>query len=191
MSETNRKGKVIVLVAPSGAGKSTIADRLLHDFDRIRLSISATTRPPRRGEKDGREYLFMDDEGFDSLIEKKGFLEWEKYGGNRYGTLHSEVDKLLETGYFPLFDIDVRGALNIKQMYGDDCLSIFIEPPSMDELKKRLLDRKTETEETLAARLETASYEMRYAGRFDYRVVNDDLEKAYGDVKEIITRFIR
>lgn len=190
MSKETAPGKVIVIVAPSGAGKTTIAQRLLKEFPRIKFSISGTTRPPRDGEVNGEDYYFLSDEEFDQKIENEEFLEWEYYSGNRYGTLRSEVDKLVESGYFPLLDIEVKGALNVERLYSSDAISIFIEPPSMEELKNRLSKRGSETEESLQQRLKRAEMEMKYADRFDYSVVNDDLEEAYTEVKNIIKPFI-
>lgn len=184
------KAKVIVIVAPSGAGKTTIAQKLLNEFPQIRFSVSATTRPPRKGEVDGRDYYFLTDEEFDEKIEQEAFLEWEHYSGNRYGTLRSEVDKLIETGYFPLLDIEVKGARNVKRIYGSKAVSIFIEPPSMEVLKKRLSNRGSETDESLRKRIKRAKQEMSYSDRFDYAVVNDDLDTAYGEVKKIVEPFI-
>lgn len=183
-------GKVIVLVAPSGAGKTTIAKRLLAEYPQIRFSTSATTRPPRHNEKDGVDYHFLSDEEFDKRIENNEFLEWEFYSGNKYGTLRSEVDKLVETGYFPLLDIEVKGALNIQQLYESDAISIFIKPPSMEVLEKRLSERGSETDESLDKRLKRAKMEMEHADRFEHQVVNDDLETAYEEVKKIIEPFI-
>lgn len=183
-------GKVIVLVAPSGAGKTTIAKRLLADYPKIRFSVSATTRAPREGEEHGTDYYFLTKEEFDQRVKNDKFLEWENYSGNRYGTLRSEVDKLVESGYFPLLDIEVKGALNVQRLYGTDAVSIFICPPSMEVLKNRLSSRGSESTESLAKRLERAEMEMQYADRFDYSVVNDDLETAYTEIKEIIEPFI-
>lgn len=183
-------GKVIVIVAPSGAGKTTIAQRLLKDYPKIKFSVSATTRSPREGEVHGEDYYFLSDEEFERKIADEEFLEWEFYSGNRYGTLRSEVDKLVESGYFPLLDIEVKGALNVQQLYESDAISIFIEPPSMDELEDRLSNRGSETDKTLLKRMERAELEMEYAKHFDYSVVNDDLETAYAEVKEIIEPFI-
>jgi guanylate kinase len=183
-------GKVIVLVAPSGAGKTTIAKRLLADYPTIKFSVSATTRPPRNDETDGEDYYFLTKEEFDKKIENNRFLEWESYSGNKYGTLRSEVDKMVESGYFPLLDIEVKGALNIQRLYGSDAISIFIEPPSMEVLKQRLSNRGSETDETLNKRLERAEMELKHADHFDYSVVNDDLETAYAEVKNIIEPFI-
>lgn len=191
MNKPQSTGKVIVIVAPSGAGKTTIANRLLEEFDCIKLSVSATTRPPRPGETHGKDYFFLNTEQFNELIQKDGFLEWEEfYGGTRYGTLRSEVDKLAKSGYFPLLDIEVKGAKNVKQNYGSNCISIFIQPPSLEALEQRLLKRGTETEQSLQMRLDRAEKEMMYAKEFDYTVINDDLDGAYEQVKAILYPFV-
>lgn len=184
------KGKLIVIVAPSGSGKTTIARKLLEDFPKVQFSVSGTTRDPRKGEKNGVDYFFLSEAEFDQKVENNGFLEWEEYSGNRYGTLRSEVDKLMKSGYFPLLDVEVKGALNVKDSYGSDCVSIFIQPPSIDELKQRLIKRGSETEESLAMRLKRAEKDLPYASRFDYVVTNDDLETAYKQVKTIVQSFI-
>lgn len=185
------KGKVIVLTAPSGAGKSTIARMLLDEFDRIVFSTSATTRDARKGEQNGREYYFLSDNEFDRKIEEGDFLEWEEfYENTRYGTLRSEVDKQLESGYYVLLDIEVKGAGNIKRIYGDQCLTIFIRPPSIDVLKERLTNRGSESDETLKLRLERAAMEVGMADRFDKVIINDDLEDAYEDTRKIVTEFM-
>ena len=189
MSKSNH-GKIIVIVAPSGAGKTTIAQRLLKEYPQIKFSVSATTRPPRKGETDGQDYYFLDEDEFDRKVDDNQFLEWEFYSGNKYGTLRSEVDKLVESGYFPLLDIEVKGALNVQKLYNSGVVSIFIEPPSMDELANRLSNRGSETDKSLSKRLERAEMEMKYADHFDHSVVNDDLETAYAEVKEIIESYI-
>ncbi|WP_372633754.1 guanylate kinase [Fodinibius sp.] len=190
MNKTGRRGKIIVLVAPSGAGKTTLARRLLNDYPEIKFSTSATTRPPRKGEIEGEDYYFLTEEEFARKIENNAFLEWEYYSGNRYGTLQSEVDKLVESGYFPLLDIEVKGALNVLEIYGSEAVSIFIEPPSMDVLRQRLRKRGSETSATLKKRLERAELEINHARHFDYIVVNDDLDTAYEEIRAIIEPFI-
>ncbi|MFU8812903.1 MAG: guanylate kinase [Balneolaceae bacterium] len=188
----SKPGRIIILVAPSGSGKSTIAKRLINEFPIIRFSVSATTRAPRTGETDGVDYHFLNENEFLKRKESGDFLESEKfYNGTRYGTLKSDVENQLEKGYFVLLDIDVLGALNVKQMYGDDALSIFISPPSLQELEKRLRNRGTEDEKALSVRLERASKEMQYAGRFDLNVVNDNLDQAYNDVKAAVEPFLK
>lgn len=184
------EGKLIIVVAPSGSGKTTIARMLLEEVDKVRFSVSATTRPARPGEKHGVDYFFLSEEEFDRKIDEGDFLEWEFYNDRRYGTLRSEVDKLMEKGYFPLLDVEVKGALNVKSMYGDRSLAVFIQPPSLEELERRLVKRGTEDERTLASRLNLAKKEMQYANRFDYIVVNDELEEAFRQVKQIVELFI-
>ena len=185
-----RQGKVIIIVAPSGAGKTTLARRLLKEHPKIKFSVSATTRAPREDEVDGENYHFLTDDEFDQKIKNNDFLEWEKYSGNRYGTLQSEVDKLAESGYFPLLDIEVKGALNVQDIYGSKAISIFIEPPSMEILEDRLQKRGSETTASLEKRLTRAEKEMDLAHHFNYKVVNDDLETAYKDLQAIIEPFI-
>lgn len=185
------RGKIIILVAPSGGGKSTMTNRLLEDFDRIKFSVSATTRPPREGEKEGVHYHYLSRDEFQNRIDRNEFLEWEEfYNGTMYGTLRSVVEKDLNKGYFVLLDIDVLGAKNVKQMYGDETLAVFISPPSLDVLKERLKARGTESEETLKTRLERAEKEMSYISDFDTVVVNDDLETAYSEIKQIVSNYI-
>ncbi len=185
------EGKLIILVSPSGGGKSTIAKKLFEDFDSLKFSVSATTRLPRDGEKHGVHYYFLSDAKFDQKIAENEFLEWEKfYGGKRYGTLRSEVDKKLKSGYFILLDVEVKGAVNINDIYGDKCLSIFIQPPSLEVLKQRLESRGTENQKTLALRLERAKEELTYADRFDRVIINDNLDTAYSQVKEAVSGFM-
>lgn len=185
------KGKIIILVSPSGGGKSTIAKRLFEDYPELKFSVSATTRSPRSGEENGVHYHFLTAQEFQDRIDHNDFLEWEEfYGGTRYGTLRSEVDKKLDSGYFVLLDIEVKGAVNVKNIYGDDCLGIFIMPPSLQVLKQRLEARGTESDATLALRLERAEEELSYADRFDQTIINDDLETAYAQVKDAVNQFM-
>lgn len=185
------KGKVIILVAPSGSGKTTMARKLFEEFENLKFSVSATTRPPREGEEHGIDYYFLSDEDFRKKIEEGDFLEWEEfYGGKKYGTLRSEVDKKINSGYFILLDVEVKGAVNVKDIYGDQCLSIFIKPPSMQALKDRLLNRGTEDDETLRLRLDRAKEELSYADRFDHVVINDELDTAYEEIREQVSEFM-
>lgn len=185
------RGKILILVAPSGGGKSTMTNRLLNDFDRIRFSVSATTRAPRKGEKDGVHYHYLSRDEFKKRIDQGEFLEWEEfYNGTMYGTLRPVVENDLDKGYFILLDIDVLGAKNVKQQYGDDALAVFISPPSLDVLEQRLRARGTESEQTLKTRLERAEKEMNYASEFDTVVVNDDLETAYSELKQIVSNYL-
>lgn len=165
--------------------------RLLSDFDNIRFSVSATTRKPREGEKEGIHYHFLSKEEFEKRIENGEFLEWEEfYNGTLYGTLRSNVEKELEKGYFILLDIEVLGALNVKKIFGDEALAIFIQPPSIDVLKQRLEKRGTEDEQTLETRIDRAKKEMAFAKRFDNVVINDDLNDAYSQIKKLVANFI-
>ena len=180
-----------MLVSPSGGGKSTLAKRLFEDFESLKFSVSATTRLPREGEVDAVHYHFISKDDFLKKIDQRKFLEWEGfYGGMLYGTLQSEVDKKLKSGYFVLFDIEVKGALNIKQIYGGDSLGLFIQPPSIEVLEQRLIARETESEETLALRLGRAKKELEYADQFDHIIINDDLDTAYQQVKEVVSEYM-
>lgn len=182
--------KIVVLTAPSGAGKTTIARRLMEAVPEARFSISATTRPPREGETDGIDYFFLTDDEFRSRISQGAFLEYEEvYPGKLYGTLRTELEKTAATGV-ALLDIDVKGAVNVKRLYGDRCLTLFIQPPSLATLAARLQSRKTETETSLADRLERAKHEIDYAGEFDVVVVNDDLDTAVDETVGHVRTFL-
>lgn len=185
------KGKIIILSAPSGTGKSTIINRLIKD-DGLRLgfSISATSRAPRGAEVDGKDYFFLSDEEFQRRVEAGDFVEWEEvYAGTRYGTLESEVERVTGSGYNLIMDVDVKGALSIKNRFGEEALAIFVMPPDIAALEQRLRSRATDSEETIARRLAKAEYEMGFAERFDTVVVNDELEKAVKAVDSHIRMF--
>lgn len=181
----------MVLTAPSGSGKTSIAHALLDRYSNLIFSVSATTREPRIGEIDGHDYHFLSHEEFKRRIEQDDFIEWQSfYNGQYYGTLRSEVEKQLDSGYFILLDIEVKGALNVKQRFGEECLTIFIKPPSLSVLRKRLQDRGSESEETLNLRLTRAEMEIHQANKFDHIVVNDTLNNAISKVVDIVDREI-
>ncbi|MDE6741765.1 MAG: guanylate kinase [Muribaculaceae bacterium] len=182
------KGKIIVLSAPSGTGKSSIIKRLLEYPDlKLGFSVSATSRAPRGTEQHGVEYYFISQNEFKQRAEAGDFVEWEEvYPGTCYGTLKSEVKRVTEAGQNLIMDIDVKGGLNVKKCYGDQALTIFILPPSKEELERRLRGRGTDAEEVIRKRLDKADYELSFAPQFDVRVVNDDLDRAVEEVKSLI-----
>ena len=179
------KGLLVVYAGASGVGKGTIMKKLLASNPNIRLSVSATTRSPRAGEVDGREYYFVTRERFKELIEEDGFLEYAQYVGNFYGTPKKPVFDMLEEGLDVFLEIEIKGFLQIKEAY-PECISIFIIPPSYEELKLRLMGRGTESPEVIAERLRTAEEELSHSHLFDYVVVNDDVDRAAREVLDII-----
>jgi|SRR6056300_628672 guanylate kinase len=187
------KGKLFVFSAPSGSGKSTIVNHLL-SIDELNLafSISATSRAPRGEEKDGEHYYFMSADEFKSHIEKDDFLEWEEvYQNNFYGTLKSEVARIWKMGKHVVFDIDVIGGLNIKKQFPEQTLSIFIMPPSVEELRNRLVKRSTETAEKIEMRVAKAAKELESASSFDVVITNDELDKALVEAEQTVANFIQ
>ena len=184
-------GKVIIFSAPSGAGKSTIVNYLLEKGLGLEFSISATCRAPRGKEIHGKEYYFFTADEFRKRIENKEFLEWEEvYPGCYYGTLLSEIDRIWAKGHTVLFDVDVVGGVNIKRFYGERALSIFIQPPGIEELRRRLTSRATDAPEVIESRLAKAEYEMSFAPKFDRIVINDDLSTAEQEVLQILKKFL-
>ena len=183
-------GKLIIITAPSGGGKTTIVNHLLSKFDNLSFSVSATTRKARPGEIEGKSYYFLDWEEFDKLISQKAFVEWELiYPGQRSGTLKKEVERLWEEDKHVLFDIEVKGAKNIKNIY-PDALSIFIKPPTPAILFERLRNRKTEDEKSLRARIKRAKMELTYEHEFDEILINDDLEVALHQAENMVRNFL-
>lgn len=186
------QGKVIIVSAPSGAGKTSIVRHLLQAVPELQFSISATTRARREYEIDGEDYYFITPEEFKNRLSKDEFLEWQEvYKNQYYGSLKSEVERIWKNGQTVIFDVDVFGGLNIKNFYGEHALAIFIEPPSTEELAKRLRGRGTETPESLQKRLDKAEYEISFAGRFDKVILNDTLSKAQEEVISIVKDFLQ
>ena len=184
-------GKLIIFSAPSGSGKSTIINYLLTQNLNLAFSISATSRPPRGTEKHGVEYFFLTPEEFRQRIENNEFLEYEEvYKDRYYGTLKAQVEKQLEAGQNVVFDVDVVGGCNIKNYYGKRALSLFIQPPSIEELRHRLNTRGTDAPEVIESRIAKEEYELSFAPKFDVVVVNDDLEKAEAEALHIIQKFL-
>lgn len=185
--------KIIIITAPSGAGKTSITRYLLEKYpDRLAFSVSAATRSPRSHEKDGVDYYFLTQDNFKQKIQHNEFVEWEMvYEGKYYGTLKSELRRIWGAGKTPLLDIEVKGAIHIREQYPDSTLSLFIEPPSVDELRRRLEMRGTETVESLLARVNKASYEISFKHHFDKIIVNDDLAKACREAEKAILDFLR
>lgn len=188
-----RGGGRLIFSAPSGSGKSTIVQWLMREHPELRLafSISCTTRAPRGTEQNGVEYIFLSPEAFKKKIKNGEFLEYEEVYENRfYGTLKSQVESQTAAGQNVVFDVDVKGGCNIKKFYGDRALSIFIQPPSIEELRRRLVGRQTDSAEAIENRLAKASYELTFADKFDRIIVNDNLEKAEQEAYEIVKEFI-
>ena len=191
MEATHQK-KIIILTAPSGAGKTTVKSKLLDALKaELSFSVSATTRKIRGNEQEGIDYHYTNEEVFKKLIENNSFVEWEMvYPGLYYGTTVQEMNRIWGEGKVPVLDIDVKGALNIKKQFGEKVLTIFIEPPSIEVLKERLQKRGTDTEENILTRINKATEEMQYRGKFDQVVLNDDIDRASAKVIALVRQFI-
>lgn len=184
-------GKAVILSAPSGAGKTTIVKHILSQNLGLEFSISACTRAPRNNEVNGKDYYFISPAEFKEHIGEGAFVEWEEvYEDQYYGTLKTEVNRIWDKGNHVIFDVDVKGGLNLKKYFGNRALSVFVKPPSIEILKKRLLKRDTETPETIDRRLGKAAQEMSFADQFDYVLVNDELEKTKKEAVEVIRNFL-
>ena len=184
-------GKLIIFSAPSGSGKSTIINYLLSQNLNLAFSISATSRPPRGTEQNGVEYFFLTPEEFKQRIANDEFLEYEEvYQDRIYGTLKAQVEKQLAAGQNVIFDVDVVGGCNIKKFYGERALSVFIQPPSIEELRRRLNGRGTDSPEVIESRIAKAEFELGFADKFDVVIVNDELDKAQAEAFQVINRFI-
>jgi guanylate kinase len=185
--------KVIIFSAPSGAGKSTVVNHLLSMYPELEFSISATSRAPRGEEKHGVEYYFFTADDFRRMIAEDKFVEYEEvYAGSFYGTLKSEVERIWAKGNTIIFDIDVQGGVNLKRIFGEQALSIFIQAPSVEELRKRLVGRGTDTEEAIERRVAKATSEMEFAaGKFDHTLINDDLATALAEAETVVGNFLK
>lgn len=185
------QGKLLLFCGPSGSGKTTIVHHLLSNDPRLQFSVSATTRPIRANEKDGLDYHFLSVEDFKARIANDEFIEWEEvYTDRFYGTLRAEVDKIWSQNKVAVFDVDVEGGLKIKSIFGDLLLSVFVMPPSVDELRRRLHTRNSETAASYQARISKAEHELTYAFRFDKTIVNDVLENALDDATKLVNEFL-
>lgn len=184
-------GKLVIFSAPSGSGKTTIVHRLMQEMGGLEFSVSATSRAPRGDERDGRDYYFLSADAFRKAVEEHKFVEWEEvYAGTCYGTLKSEMERIWAKGNTILFDVDVKGGVRLKSIFGADALSIFIMPPSIEELRRRLAGRATDSPEKIEQRIAKAAEEMTYADRFDMIVVNDNLAEAVDEVKSALSKFL-
>jgi guanylate kinase len=183
--------KIIVVTAPSGSGKTTMVKKLLEKYPFLDFSVSATTREKRDGEEDGKDYYYISHQEFRQKIAKKAFVEWEEvYSNQFYGTLYSELERIWAKGHAAVFDIDVVGAVNIKKMFGDDCISIFIKAPDLDTLYHRLMNRRSETPQSLQRRINKAENELEMENEFDITIVNDHLPIAIREASYLVENFL-
>ena len=186
------KGKAFIFAAPSGSGKTTIVKHLLKKRPDLGFSISASTRDKRgRTETNGKDYYFLSRDEFQKKIQQDAFVEWEEvYTGNYYGTLKEEIQRIWDEGRHVVFDVEVKGAMNLKKYFGDDALAVFVKVPSIEELEKRLTARGTESRESLSQRLYRAEFEMGFEDRFDVTLINEDLEVSYKEAEQLVNDFI-
>lgn len=183
--------KIILITAPSGSGKTSIVKHLMKKFPSLSFSVSATTRAARKNEKDGKDYYFISENDFTEKIKNKEFLEWEMvYEGKYYGTLKSEIERIWEEKKVPVLDIDVQGAIHVQQQYPVNTIAIFIQAPSINELRRRLQSRGSETEKSLQARLNKATYEMTFRNHFENIIINENFEEACKEAGKIIAKFL-
>ncbi|NHE57689.1 guanylate kinase [Cyclobacterium plantarum] len=186
------QGKAIIFSAPSGSGKTTIVKHLLQEMPQLGFSISACTRDKRgREEENGKDYYFLSPEEFQNKINQNAFIEWEEvYEGNFYGTLKEEIQRIWDEGKHVIFDVDVKGGLNLKQYFGEKALAIFVKVPSMEDLAQRLRDRGTDSEESLSRRIYKAKFEMGFESKFDVTLVNQDLDASFKEAETLVRNFI-
>ncbi|NLU38386.1 MAG: guanylate kinase [Bacteroidales bacterium] len=186
-----QKGKLLIFSAPSGAGKTTIVKHLLGKDFGLEFSVSATSRAPRSNEKHGKDYYFLTTDEFKERIDNQEFLEWEEvYPGIFYGTLLSEVERIRSAGKHVVFDVDVVGGLNIKKYYRNEALAVFVQPPSVEVLRNRLVNRSSDSPEVIATRVAKAEYELTFAPKFDVILVNDRIDDAFNEVELIVSQFL-
>ena len=184
-------GKLVIFSAPSGSGKTTIVRELLQRFPRLEFSVSATSRAPRGKERNGVDYFFLSPEEFRQAVQEDKFVEWEEvYSGTCYGTLRSEMERIWQKGNVIVFDVDVKGGVNLKKTFGASALSVFIMPPSVEELRRRLVGRGTDSAETIEKRVAKAEQEIAHAPQFDRVIVNDSLEEAVAEAEKTVAEFI-
>ncbi|HLN54209.1 MAG TPA: guanylate kinase [Lentimicrobium sp.] len=189
---TNKQTRLIIVSAPSGSGKTTIVKHLLSVFPSLAFSVSATSRKIRNGETDGKDYFFISEDEFRKRIDRGDLLEWQEvYSGSLYGTLRSEIDKLLAAGKNVIFDVDVVGGLNIKKEFGERALAVFVCPPSIEALEQRLNCRNTDSPETIKKRVEKAVHEMTYIDKFDFVLMNKDLQEAKKEIVKRVDDFLK
>ncbi len=191
MNSTISKGKLLIFSAPSGSGKTTLVKHLMQNVDDLAFSISAASRNKRQGEVDGKDYYFLTADEFRRKIANDEFVEWEEvYHNKYYGTLKSEVERIRNSGKNVVFDVDVVGGVNIKKLYGNEALAVFVMPPSIEVLKERLVSRGTDTEEDIKTRIDKAEYELTFSDAFDEIIINDNLERAKFETIELVKNFI-